>query len=359
MHQRLPKQWILAIGLTGLIAMVSGCGNDKGQNPDPDPPVAQFHASVASGTAPLTVSFVNTSTGAYTASAWEFGDGSTASSNSPSHTYTSPGHYTVSLTVSGTEGSNTKTISDCVTVTEAASPPAADFAVSNATGYAPLTVSFTNLTTGTFSASTWNFGDGQSSSSENPTHTYTTPGTYSVTLTVSGGQGSSTKTKSQCVTVRQSVEDVTISGSSVGGLCPVWNGGDRDFGGHGPDVRVFARLAPVNYGVATPEVRLIVDFYARETVSDFTSAAGHWEWTLYRLPAGWVFDSFIDDASTDFTYRDSDHDFDTYTFSSPEFMSYLRAKGDTEGPDVGNCTVDDCQLEKLTYRTVRVRIRKS
>lgn len=65
---------------------------------------AGFIASPTSGPVPLTVVFTNTSTGDYNASLWDFGDGVTSTLRHPQHTYTAPGVYTVTLTVSGEGG---------------------------------------------------------------------------------------------------------------------------------------------------------------------------------------------------------------------------------------------------------------
>jgi len=54
-------------------------------------------------------------------------------------------------------------------------PPIADFTFSPTQGAAPLTVSFTNLTTGGLSYS-WQFGDDSVSYEENPVHTYLNAG---------------------------------------------------------------------------------------------------------------------------------------------------------------------------------------
>lgn len=70
-------------------------------------PVASFTKSVASGTAPLAVSFTDTSTGGPTSWAWDFGDGGTATTQNPSHTYTSAGTYSVTLAATNSQGSNT------------------------------------------------------------------------------------------------------------------------------------------------------------------------------------------------------------------------------------------------------------
>ncbi|HZR47301.1 MAG TPA: PKD domain-containing protein, partial [Candidatus Manganitrophaceae bacterium] len=82
------------------------------------PPTASFSANPASGTAPLPVSFDPSASsdpdGTITAYAWNFGDGSTGSGATASHTYSTPGAYNATLTVTddkGAQGSSSKTIS--------------------------------------------------------------------------------------------------------------------------------------------------------------------------------------------------------------------------------------------------------
>jgi PKD repeat protein len=60
-------------------------------------PVAAFAATPISGNAPLTVQFTNQSTNS-TSWSWDFGDGQTSTAQNPSHTYTTPGTYSPSLT---------------------------------------------------------------------------------------------------------------------------------------------------------------------------------------------------------------------------------------------------------------------
>ena len=60
--------------------------------------LADFIVDVASGDAPLTVRFTDTSTGdTPTSWRWDFGDGSTSTGQNPTHTYNSAGVFTVSL----------------------------------------------------------------------------------------------------------------------------------------------------------------------------------------------------------------------------------------------------------------------
>ncbi len=87
--------------------------------PTPPPgPVAVFTADITVGNAPLEVPFTDESTGGPTDWLWDFGDGGASTEQSPTHTYTAPGSYTVSLTASNAHDSDTCTKSDYIRVTE-------------------------------------------------------------------------------------------------------------------------------------------------------------------------------------------------------------------------------------------------
>ncbi|MFV8414992.1 right-handed parallel beta-helix repeat-containing protein, partial [Methanosarcina mazei] len=165
-------------------------------------PVLQYWGSPRSGIAPLTVTFKDNSSGSPTAWNWSFGDGAYSNEKYPKHTYTAPGSYTISLTASNAAGSNTLTKSNYIVVTGTSSQtPVAAFSASPTAGTAPLSVSFTDSSTGSPTTWKWNFGDGTSSTEKNPVHTYSTAGSYTVTLTASNTAGSNTATKSSYVTV--------------------------------------------------------------------------------------------------------------------------------------------------------------
>ena len=71
------------------------------------PPVdASFEASARSGRVPHEVRFTNTSQGDYDRVRWEFGDGTEGQAKNPTHTYETPGLYTVTLRLSGPGGSD-------------------------------------------------------------------------------------------------------------------------------------------------------------------------------------------------------------------------------------------------------------
>ncbi len=182
-------------------------------------PVAQFTGSPTSGASPLTVAFTNTSTGSITSYAWTFGDGGTSTAASPSHIYAAAGVYTVSLTVTGPGGSNTQTRSNYVTVTTAA--PVAQFTGSPTSGKSPLTVAFTNTSTGSITSYAWTFGDGGTSTAASPSHMYAAAGVYTVSLTVTGPGGSNTQTRSNYVTVTTAAPVAQFTGSPTSGAAPL------------------------------------------------------------------------------------------------------------------------------------------
>ena len=166
----------------------------------PTPPSAAFSGTPTSGCSPLTVSFTDQSSGEISSWSWTFGDGGSSTLQSPSHTYSAAGTYEVSLTVTGPGGSDTETKTGFIAVSRS---PVADFSGTPTSGNAPLTVSFTDLSTGSPTSWAWNFGDGGSSTTQNPTYQYTAAGTYTVSLTATNGCGSSTETKTNYVTVSE------------------------------------------------------------------------------------------------------------------------------------------------------------
>ena len=79
--------------------------------------------------------------------------------------------------------------------------PVADFSGTPTSGAAPLTVSFTDLSSNLPTAWSWTFGDGGTSTAQNPSHTYSSSGSYTVALTATNAAGSNTNTKSNYITV--------------------------------------------------------------------------------------------------------------------------------------------------------------
>ena len=69
-------------------------------------PVANFSGTPTSGAASLNVTFTDSSTNSPTSWSWTFGDGGSSTAQNPSHTYTTAGNYTVSLTATNSTGSS-------------------------------------------------------------------------------------------------------------------------------------------------------------------------------------------------------------------------------------------------------------
>jgi PKD repeat protein len=147
------------------------------------------------------VAFTDKSTGSPTVWSWNFGDETANSTvSNPVHTFNKTGKYTVSLTATNNVGSNL--VKKCnYVVVNSLNPPVANFSASSARGKAPLTVEFTDKSTGSPTAWKWCFGDGTSSTDENPVHTYCEAGKYNVTLTVNNYAGSNVVTKSEHIRV--------------------------------------------------------------------------------------------------------------------------------------------------------------
>jgi PKD repeat protein len=68
--------------------------------------------------------------------------------------------------------------------------PVAAFSGTPLSGKVPLEVSFTDQSSGTITAWSWDFGDGTGSTVRHPSHTYAEPGSFAVTLVVTGPGGS-------------------------------------------------------------------------------------------------------------------------------------------------------------------------
>jgi subtilase family serine protease len=148
-------------------------------------PQSSFSSNVTSGQIPLTVQFTDASTNSPTSWIWNFGNGTISNIRNPSITYSNPGNYTVSLTVSNTYGNSTST--KTINVLPRATRPLPKFSA--------LSVNFVDSSLNSPTNYFWNFGDNTTSIEKNPTKNYTKPGTYTVKLTVSNSAGSSSSSK--------------------------------------------------------------------------------------------------------------------------------------------------------------------
>jgi PKD repeat protein len=115
------------------------------------------------------------------------------------------GSYTV--IVSNLAASVTSVVATVTVLT----PPSVDFTASPLSGFAPLTVYFTNLTTGA-SGYSWTFGNSSTSTNLNPVTTYLNAGSYTVTLQAFGPGGTNSVTKAGFITVTNIAPPVIVVG---------------------------------------------------------------------------------------------------------------------------------------------------
>ena len=81
------------------------------QDDPPESPIASFTVNATSGAVPFAIQFTDTSSGSPDTREWNFGDGANSTEINPVHTYTEPGTYTVTLTVTNAAGSDAKEMS--------------------------------------------------------------------------------------------------------------------------------------------------------------------------------------------------------------------------------------------------------
>ena len=163
-------------------------------------PTAEFTSDVIGGFVPFDVTFTDLSTGNPASWQWDFGDGDISSEQNPTHTYNFAGDFTVTLTVTNGNGSDTEIKTGLIS----SDPPSnctASFNADKTSGFAPLEVQFTDISTGNPVSWQWEFGDGDISSEQNPVHTYQTAGIFSVTLTISGSCGIDVDTRTNLIIV--------------------------------------------------------------------------------------------------------------------------------------------------------------
>ena len=158
-------------------------------------PVANFTADITTACVPATVQFTDQSTvppagGTITSWLWNFGDGGTSTSQNPSHQYTLPGFYSVSLTVTSSSGCQSfRAIGRYIRIISGID---VDFAYSQPTTcQGPFTINFQDQSSGPGNLTyTWNFGNGSPPSNlPNPTAIFGSAGTYPVQLTVQSDLG--------------------------------------------------------------------------------------------------------------------------------------------------------------------------
>jgi len=196
-----------------------------------EPLIPDFTSNTTTGPVPLVVGFTSHSIGVAETWNWSFGDGSYSEEESPVHTYTADGAYTVSLLETNSACQINTVVKKGYISVETLKPIFfADFTVSPTNGTTPLVVQCTDKSTGNPTRYYYNFGDGVNMPGPNPIHTYRFPGTYSITLTITKYNSTTNSimgvstTKTDVVTVRNIplVQlDANFTASPTNGVAPL------------------------------------------------------------------------------------------------------------------------------------------
>ncbi len=180
---------------------------------------------------------------------WDFGDNTISALQNPTHKYTTPGDYTIHLTVTDNDGCMDVSPVKSVHITAL---PVAVFTASTP-DCAGQNVTFTNASTateGTINQWTWDLGDGTISvltGGQPFTHTYTSPGTYNIKLIVTTDLGCTSDTLTKILTVNptpvvdfilpdvclndsfaQFTDNSTIADNSQASFAYLWDFGDKN-----------------------------------------------------------------------------------------------------------------------------------
>jgi PKD repeat protein len=204
-------------------------------------PKAQFTSNVTTGkTEMVAVQFMDQSTGtAPMTYKWDFSDGE---GKLPENSQKNPRwrfwddvalSYTVTLTVTNAYGSDTIVKQNYITLdnTPSSTAPAAAFTSAIQSGAAPLTVQFSDQSTGSGLTYAWDFNnDGiVDSTAKIPAYTYQKAGNYSVKLSVTSASGSDSAIKTNYIKVSSGVTQTptpTPTITPVPTQTPIENSGD-------------------------------------------------------------------------------------------------------------------------------------
>jgi len=184
-----PSHTFNAIGSYGVSLLVTGangCTDSISKSIVINKPTISLIGFPKKGCAPFTVSFNATinSPEPVVSYLWDFGNGVTSTSATPSYTYAAKGTYTIRLTVTTASGcTETITLPAAVLV---GTKPAINFTAMPRVACAFQTVQFANLTTDTSGQveTLWLFGDSGTGTAFNPVHEYSDTGFFNVTLFV-------------------------------------------------------------------------------------------------------------------------------------------------------------------------------
>ncbi|MCA9912135.1 MAG: PKD domain-containing protein, partial [Anaerolineae bacterium] len=305
---------------------------------------------------PFTYGFAAVNTSGIASFSWEFGDGDTNTGGITSHTYSSTGTYTVTLTCVPTTG-NDLILTGTITI---ASVPVASFSITpGTTGTAPYTVYIVNQSTGGGLTFSWQVEKDSlvidTSTVAEPTFTFNTAGSYTISLLVTDGAGQTASFSAGVIVVEEGPQaNFTISPASGttadtfvltgidlgGGAIDSWEftlSDGQTFSGQGPHNVTFAingtydvhldYSGPGGFGTADKQVGVfpaedpVVAFFSYERMSSGMTVC------FDNLSEGPVSSSFWDFGDGSTLTDNSSRVCHTYSSGDRNFTVTLRVEG--------------------------------
>ena len=128
------------------------------------------------------------------------------------------------------------------------------------------------------------------------------------------------------------LKTVSLSQKVTPFFIPPHTGGDKEFGGHGPNVVVSAKLSVRNNN----QIWATLSMTARETESDWTAASGSNSYLIYQHNK--TIKRILSDTFSTASYRDSNHAYDILRLQPEELTATFLCLGDTSGDEAGSRT---------------------
>ncbi len=170
--------------VTHVVTSVNGCTDTTTQVvPVYIAPVPAFsYTGTCVGTTAMFNDLSTLATGTIVAWNWNFGNSATSTLQNPTYVYTVQGTYSVTLSVTSSNGCTTSTTQ----VINVSPRPNADFAMSANPIFADEVLGLTDQSTplGTINSWMWSFGDGATATTQNTSHLYDNKGVFTITLSV-------------------------------------------------------------------------------------------------------------------------------------------------------------------------------
>ncbi|MFH1319204.1 MAG: PKD domain-containing protein [Bacteroidota bacterium] len=212
------------------------------------------------------IAVADSSTGTGLSYYWDFGDSCTDNVSNPTHAYSDSGIYSITLTVTDTNGCDSTLVQPISVVSFSTASFSVDTFI---TDCPPLVVTFTDSSSSDAISWFWDFGDGTTSIVQNPSHTYTYPDTFDVALVVMNSTGCKDTlfvpdlimvggpygTFSFSPTSGCTPLDVTFNASVVNAVKFEWDFGDGNIDSTSGDSAIHTYLDP---GYASP-ILIITD----------------------------------------------------------------------------------------------------